>query len=200
MLNEIYDLYNSATQSAPLITNMATAVATFSIGDVISQYIVDKKINWRKVGFSAILAPFYGAMLYGLVELGNSIGPYVNDNSLAKAALGPNLVGNGANAILFYNNTVGQKNNYSINELTKSYVEMFTEGNVWSRFKVNIPKKEFRNSVVGTLTFWNAFHYFNYEYVSESMRTPAVLLTSVAWLTLLSLWSLKGSRKIVNKK
>lgn len=198
MLKEIYDLYLSAAKTAPLLTNMATAVATFSIGDAVSQYIVDKKVNWKKVGFSATLAPLYGAMLYGLIELGNAIGPYVNENAFAKAALGPNLVGNGANAILFYNNTVGEKNEYSIKALVNSYLDLSKAKHKLKFFVSNIPWKGFRNSVIGTLTFWNLYHWFSYTYIPKDMQTPAVLGTSLIWLTALSLWSLKGSRKIVH--
>lgn len=200
MINDLVDMYVSAAQSAPLLTNMATAFATFTIGDALSQYIVDKKVNVKKLGYSATLAPLYGAMLYGLVESGEMIGPLVNDNSMAKAALGPNLIGNGANAVLFYNNTIGQKTNYSIKGLADDYVDFVRAKDKWARLKENIPAKEFTKSVVSTLTFWNAFHFVNYEYVSEAMRTPLTLATSLVWLTVLSLWSLKGSRNLIDKQ
>lgn len=207
IVNEGWKAYQDFQGSNPLLGSMLTAELTFPFGDVASQLIKNRKVNWRQVRYTAALSPFYGAGLHALIESGELIGKTISENSLLKSMLGPNLWGNLYNTFFFVNNTVGEKNNYSLKKLVKNYKDIFSVKDdekgvsIWENFRNNyinnIPKKEYLNSVIGTLTAWNVFQYMNYEYVQESMRTPTSLVAGVLWISLLSLWSLKGRRKLV---
>ena len=63
----------------------------------------------------------------------------------------------------------------------------------------NIPKEGFVKATAITLTFWNAFQYFNYAYADSEMRTSTTLGITLIWTTILSRWSLKGRRKVVER-
>lgn len=207
IINDVWELYQSAQQAHPFIGSVLVAVGTFSLSDIVSQLIVDKKVNWKKVGYTTALSPIYGAGIYGLIESGHLVGEYISDHALVKAALGPNFWGHALNAYFFVNNTIGEKGNYSIKKNVKHYADMFSKESLKNfgqtfknKFINNIPKKEYINAVIGSLTFWNAFHYINYTYVQDEMQTPITLGFSVVWTTLITAWSLKGARKLTYDK
>ncbi|MBU1198398.1 MAG: Mpv17/PMP22 family protein [Nanoarchaeota archaeon] len=207
LVAQVWDAYQTFQQSNPLLGSMLTAEATFTLGDIVSQLIVDKKVDWKKVSYTAKLAPIYGAGVYGLMESGDLVGKLISEHPLVKAALGPNLFGNVLNSYFFANNTIGERNGYKIRELVNNYASIFSQKdnktffqNFKEKYIKNIPGKEFLKSVIVTLTVWNGIQYLNYSYVSDEMRTPVALACGVAWLSVLSLWSLKGRRKIVYDK
>lgn len=200
-----FDAYRSFNESHPWLGAMATAEVTFIAGDSTSQLIKDRKVDLRKIRYTAAIAPVYGLGLNVLMESGNLVGRYISDNPIAKAALGPNLWGNVMNAFFFANNTIGERRGYSIPTLVKNYSEVLTDSSrtIGRRIKENIidniPGKEFTMATIGTLTFWNAFQGYNYAYIEESMRTPATLAVAFGWIALMSLWSLTGRRRKVRQ-
>lgn len=205
LVSQGFDAYVNFQQAHPLIGSMLTAEGTFVVGDVASQLIIDKKVDWNKVRYTAALAPLYGAGVEGTVRTGDLAGYLVHDDSLTKAVLGPNLWGNALNSLFFVNNTIGERTGYRVGKLVKHYADLAlkkdSDRSFAQRFKEdyleNIPRKEFIGSVIGTLTFWNAFQYCNYEFVPEHMQTPTCLAAGIGWMALLSLWSLKGRRRVV---
>lgn len=205
-----WELYNNFQQAHPLIGSMATAECTFLFGDMASQLLKDKKVDSKKLKYTAALAPLYGAGIYALIESGELVGKLISEKPLVKSALGPNLFGNIYNTFFFVNNTVGERTDYDLKKLARHYKNLFSstenpkKKKRWKNFKENyinnIPKDQFTYSVITTLTAWNAFQSINYAYVPEAMRSPASLAMGFGWLTLLSLWSLKGSRDVVYGK
>ena len=121
------------------------------------------------------------------MQSGELVGNNISSNPLIKSALGPNLWGNLYNSFFFVNNTVGEKNNYDVRKLIDNYLDMFAKkekdksfscefiDNFKDKYLNNVPVKEFMYSVAGTVTFWNAFQWYNYSSVPEEMRTPAAL-------------------------
>ncbi|KYK26399.1 hypothetical protein AYK26_07565 [Euryarchaeota archaeon SM23-78] len=207
LVAQVWDAYQTFQQTNPLLGSMLTAEATYTLGDIVSQIITDKKVDWKKIRYTAKLAPVYGAAIYGLMESGDLVGELVSEHPLAKAALGPNLLGNVFNAFFFVNNTVGERKEYKIRELLKNYASIFSTDNKKGFFKnfkekyiKNIPGKEYLNSVIGSVTVWNGIQYANYAYVADEMRAPVALACNLIWVCALSLWSLKGRRKVVYGK
>ncbi len=207
LVNSAFEAYRDLQQTHPLLGAILTAGIVYPIGDITSQLLTDKKIDWIKVRFTATLSPLYGAGIYGLMETGNLVGDHISEEPLAKAALGPNFLGNLYNTFFFVNNTVGERTRYRLKDLVNNYSAIFRDrrlGTIWKNFKEryvkNIPGKEYLNSVIGTLTAWNVFQYCNYAYISDEMQTPAALGAGFVWTSFLSLWSLRGRRKIVEKE
>ena len=201
---EAYDGYRNFQANHSHLGSMLTSEIVWTTGDAVSQLITDKKIDRKKLRYTAALAPLYGLCLEGLLETGEIVGRHISENPLTKAALGPNIFGNFFNAFFFANNTIGEKKNYRLKELAKHYGEVFTpKKGFWKNFKekyiANIPKKEFAFATLVTLTFWNGFQYANYAYVEKDMRVSTVLATAFVWTSLLSLWSLNGRREIAEK-
>jgi hypothetical protein len=203
---ELFRLYSQFQSTHPLIGSMIAAEVIFVAGDAASQLISDKKIDTRKIQYTATLAPLYGVCINGLLESGDLVGTCVADSPALKSALGPNLWGNFFNIFFFVNNTVGEKEDYKLTRLLQHYRKiLITDSPVVRNFKkrckdnfINlIPKREYLCSVVATLTVWNVFQYINYSYVQDEMRTSAALAASVVWTSVLSLWSLRGRRAIL---
>ncbi len=213
---DAWNFYVSFQQAHPILGSMATACGTFTLGDIISQSIMDKKVDFKKVRYTLCLAPIYGLGMYGVLESGDMIEKlipemykkdYMSDPNLnfTKAALGPNVFGNALSAFFFVNNTVGEKKDYSLKELGKNYTSMLKPGkdffkNIKEKYLSNIPGQEFAYSILGTLTAWNAIQYANYSYVADEFRTPVTLGCGVVWMSMLSLWSLVGRRKVVGSE
>ncbi len=160
-----------------------------------------------------MLSPLYGAGVYGLMQSGEAVGHALAstglDNTLGaagtaftKGALGPNLLGNLQNAVFFYNNTTGERKGYTLSGLRDGYATLLLAARetgpagVWSLFKDGIPKDKYRNSVIGSVTAWNAIQFANYAWVPEHLRTPVSLACILPWVTLLSVWSLVGRKHI----
>ena len=59
-LGTLIESYQYIQTNHPLIGSMMTAEVTFTLGDAISQLIVDKKIDSKKIAFTAQLALLYG--------------------------------------------------------------------------------------------------------------------------------------------
>ena len=207
IVSDMWAGYTQLQGTHPVIGSILTAEVIFPFSDALSQAITDQKVDWKKVRYTAALASIYGAVAYAQQQSGELVGKYVYDHPLAKAVLGPNLWGNVVNMFFFMNNTVGERNEYRLDGLVEHYrslidnpkQEMSWLENVTEKVWGNVPTKEYLNAVIGTLTFWNVFQYFNYSYVEEAMRTPASIVVSVGWMTLMSLWSLNGRRRIVDE-
>lgn len=207
IVDTAFKAYSSLQMAHPIIGSVLTAEGTFIAGDITSQVIAGEKVDYSKIKYTAALAPIYGLGLYGLMESGELVGEYISGDPLAKAALGPNLLGNLYNTFFFVNNTVGEKKGYSLKKLAGHYWSMLSNRsdksylkNLKEKYIGNIPGKEYMYSMAATLTAWNVFQYFNYDCVPEEMRTPTTLAAGLVWTSLLSLWSLKGRRKVVNKE
>ncbi|MGV8151197.1 MAG: Mpv17/PMP22 family protein [Candidatus Woesearchaeota archaeon] len=205
-VKELFDIYQNFQQAHPHIGTMLTSEVILLTADAGSQLISDKKLNKKKLAFTAQLAPIYGLSLEGLMETGNLVGEYIYNHSIAKSALGPNLFGNIYNIFFFANNTIGEKNNYSIKELLKTYYNTIKDKTTSVKEKFvntlwnNVPKKAYTAAVVLTLTFWNVFQTLNYEYIPEELRSPATLGVSLFWTLGLTYHSLIGSRKIAKEQ
>ncbi|RJQ15785.1 hypothetical protein C4573_06560 [Candidatus Woesearchaeota archaeon] len=204
----VLDAYQRFQETHSHIANMLAAEFMFVSGDLISQKVLNKKINPRKLVYTATLAPFYGLCLEGLMETGNLVGKYISNNPILKAALGPNLWGNAFNTFFFSNNTLGEKTNYSIPELLKNYARIFSPseirknkfwGNVRDKYWNNISFSEYKKTVIATLTGWNIFQAFNYYAIPESLRTSTTLIVGTIWTSVMTAWSSKGASNI-NKR
>ncbi len=205
LVNIVVEGYREFQQHHPLILAMATAEVTFTVADAISQFIEDRKIDLKKLKYTAALAPVYGLAVEGLIGTGNLVGEYISDHPMAKSALGPNFWGLAYNTFFFVNGTIGEKTDYNPVELAKHYARVFSgDGNMWENFKdnylANVPGKEFVYSAIGTLTFWNAYMAVNFAYIPEEIQTPLALTVNIAWTTALSLWSLRGRKDVVAKE
>jgi len=202
MLEQLIDGYRQLQGAHPLIGSVMTAQVIFPLADATAQLIKDRRVDWRKIRYTAALAPFYGAGVYGLVQSGELVGQYISDEPFTKGALGPNLWGNVQNLFFFYNNTVGERTGYDLGALVQRYRGLFKGGGTrWENLKTNffgnIPKQEYEVSVLGSITAWNGIQWYSYAHVDESMRTPFVLGCALLWNVLLSGLSLVGRRKVV---
>ncbi len=195
---EVYRIFNDAH---PLLGSMATAAVIYPTADIASQYISDRQVNWRKVRYSAALSPLYGMAAYGCIRSGDVVGEYISPNPFVRGALGPNIWGNLFNVFFFTNNTVGERTNYNFQKLAVHYRETCFGAEDWyTRIKERvigcIPKKEYLNALIGTVTFWNAFQAVNYSYVPKELQTPSTLGVNLLWTIGLSFWSLRGGRRL----
>ncbi len=201
IVQDVFKVYQTFNEVHPLFGSMATAAVIYPAADITSQYISDRQVNWRKVGYSAALSPLYGMAIYGCVRTGDVVGEYISPNPFVRGALGPNVWGNLLNVFFFTNNTVGERKNYNLRKLVEHYRETcFGAGDWHTRIKENIisciPKQEYLNALIGTLTFWNAFQAVNYSYVPEKLQTPSTLGVNLLWTIGISLWSLRGGRRL----
>ncbi len=210
-LAQLFETYKGFQRANPHLGTLLTSEIVFLTGDLVSQLLKERKVNLRKLAYTSVLAPIYGACLEGVIETGEIVGRNISENALVKAVLGPNLVGNLFNSFFFVNNAVGERNKYSIGALARHYTNLLGSDKsknkgfkgIWENFNrnyiQNIPGKEFLLSVIGTLTLWNGFQYWNYEYVDPDMRTITTLGASLIWTTALSIWSLQGRQRILGK-
>ncbi len=206
-VQQVFQGYRSLQEAHPVLGAMITAEVIYPLSDIASQLITDKTVNWRKVRYTAALAPMYGIGTYGLLETGDLVGEYVSSHPLVRAALGPNLFANAFNMFFFVNNTVGEKSNHDLEALANNYGQIVREGgnlrDYVERFKENIlrniPIREYLHSVAAVTTVWNGFQWFNYSHIPDELQTPATLAASLGWMVLLSLWSLKGGRGIAKR-
>ena len=201
LVQDAFELYRAFNEAHPLLGSMATAAVIYPTADIASQYINDRQVNWRKVRYSTALSPLYGLAAYGCVRTGDVVGEYVSQNPLVRGALGPNIWGNLFNVFFFTNNTVGERTNYSLRKLAEHYQETcFGEGEWYTRIKEkvigSIPRQEYLNALIGTVTFWNAFQAVNYSYVPQELQTPSTLGVNLLWTIGLSFWSLRGGRRL----
>ena len=204
---DLFNQYRIFQQIHPHLSAILNTEAVFVSGDAVSQIIVDRKINPKKLGYTAALSTVYGLAFEGLMETGNLVGKVI-DNVIARAALGPNLFGNAYNTFFFVNNTVGEKTGYNIIELLKQYKKILIpedktkswRENFVEEYWNNVPKKQYLNSVIGTLTFWNIFWASNYYFVPEELQLPIALGTGLIWNSMLTSWSLRGGRRIANQE
>ena len=205
-LSDLFECYQTFQISHPHLGAMVTAEAVYVGGDLVSQLMHERKVDGRKLKYTAALAPIYGLCLEGLIESGELVGRYISENPLTKAALGPNFLGNFFNTFFFVNNAVGEREGYRIRNLVHHYVDLFSPkpsekglvkricGSFNEKYISHIPHKEMLYATVSTLTLWNAFQYVNYSYIKEDMRTPVTLAAAFVWICALSLWSLRGRK------
>ncbi|MBT3406362.1 Mpv17/PMP22 family protein [Candidatus Woesearchaeota archaeon] len=223
-LGSILDAYVAFQAAHPVIGSMATAEVVYTASDAISQLVTDRKINPAKLGHTALSAPVYGIGLEALMQTGNAVGATISDNPIAMAALGPNLWGNLFNTVFFTNCTIAERVGYNIKEAFRSSVSddavelMNYErserngflgfydnvksfcGNVRDKYFSNVPGREYMYATVATFTLWNGFQAANYAYIPDEMRTPVTLGAAFVWTIVMSLWSLKGGRKVVSEE
>ncbi len=192
IVTDLFIFYRECNFQYPILSSMATASVIFPAADILSQLIVDKTVNWQKVKYTTGLAPLYGLYGYGSVQMGGVVEKFISADPLAKAALGPNLIGNVFNLVFFVNNAVGEKKGYQLQGLGSYYTSLCSGK---ERFLNYVPRKEYIQSVIGTVTFWNAFQYLNYSYISDEMQTPTTLGVAFGWTVLLSFWSQIGRKK-----
>ena len=207
--------YQSFMIENPIIGNMASAEVTLVAGDVTTQLITEKKLNFKKLLYTALNAPIYGVALYGLIKSGDLAGNVIHDDPLVKSALGPNLWGNLLNTYFYVNNAIGEKFNYgftAMKEQIKNYASIFnyehdkhpgTKG-FFSNFKEKyvdyISWKDYKVSVIGTLTAWNVIQWYNYSEMPEEMRVPFSLACGFTWMSILTYSSLLGGKRLKNKQ
>jgi hypothetical protein len=205
-VKDLFDAYQNFQQVHPHIGTMLSSEFIFLASDASSQLIKDKKLNPKKLKFTAAMVPLYSLCIEGLLETGELVGKYISDKAIVKAALGPNFYGNFYNMFFFANNTIGEKTNYSIKNTLKFYYNTIKDKtlSVNGKFKEaiwnNIPKNPYYFSVGATLTFWNVFQAANYEYISEELRAPATLVINLFWTLGLTYMSLIGARKIAKEQ
>lgn len=208
LATDLFEQYRAINEAHPLLGAMGTAAVIFPTADITSQALTDRSVNWRKVGYTLGLAPIYGALGYISLRSGHWVGEHISDHALVKAALGPNLLGLGVNLFFFVNNVVGERSNYHLRDLASHYASFCKDllldktktayQTIKEKITSSIPWREYRNSAIGTLTFWNAFQYFNYSYTPEELQTPASLAVSLCWIVLMSFWSLQGRKEKPN--
>ena len=197
LVMQSFEAYRSFQQAHPLLGSMLTSSVIYPLSDIVSQAIVDRHIDWKRVRYSAILSAPYGLGTYGLMQTGDLVEHFISDHPLAKAALGPNLFANAYNLFFFFNNSVGKKSNYSFVALGQAYTQAFKAGKEsWGKFKAylndNIPKQAYWSSVATVLTAWNAFQWYNFSEIPHELQTPATITASLVWTILISAWSLKN--------
>jgi hypothetical protein len=194
---------------------MVTAMVTFPVGDIIAQYVTEKKVNFKRVGYAFANSPIYGAALYGLMQTGEFVGDIIKTNyslinSAFKSVLGPNLWGNIFNAYFFVNNAVGSKAGYGINAINEeinNYKSIFTyDKNKYSGFSgfvKNFKEKTIDRidwfdykwyAVMPTITVWNVIQTLNYEYVSGDIRTPLAISLGIIWSPIITYASYKSAK------
>ena len=163
MLEQLLEGYQQLQAAHPFIISVATAELIFPAADATAQLIKDRAVDWRKVRYTAMLTPFYGAGVYGLVQSGELVGQYLSEDPFTKGALGPNLWGNVQNAFFFMNNTVGERTGYDVSALAHHYRSLLKlTGKRWENleetFFGNISTHEDDFSVVGSITACTGLH------------------------------------------
>ena len=205
LVKDGFEAYKGFMQIHPHIGNALTSEFILLSADLGSQFLKDKKWNPKKLLFTAKLAPFYSLGLEAIMESGNLVGEYILDNSLAKAALGPNLFGNIYNLFFFSNNTLGETHDYNFTKVMKSYYDVIKDKSISliDKFKSGVwdyvPKNAYWIAFGATLTVWNVFQTFNYEYAPEELRAPLTLGASLFWSLGMTYYSLVGARNIAKK-
>ncbi|MFA5797456.1 MAG: Mpv17/PMP22 family protein [Candidatus Woesearchaeota archaeon] len=209
---DIWNQYMQLQKTQPVIGSILTSAVTFTASDIVSQLMIDKKVNWKKVRYTASLTPLYGVSMYLVMQSGELVGKYLSTNPFLKSALGPNLWGNIYTSYFFVNNTVGEKSDYSFIALLKNYASIFQDysgtfkerlHSFKNKFKKhyldNILWTKYKPALIGTLTVWNVIQTLNYFVFNEEMRTPVALAAGFFWTIYLSEKSLIGGREITKK-
>jgi len=215
LLHDAYECYSTFAAAHPHYNAMLTGEVTYMLGDGISQLIKDRRLDPKKLVYTAKLAPLLGLGVEALIDSGEWVGRHLSDRAFDMAALGPNLWGNIFNAWFFTNNTVGEKTGYRWYEPFRHYWEsvkavdpLHGPGLFWESVKrsvrdhyvKNIPRFDYEKSVLGTAVAWNVFQTLNYSYVPPMLRTSVSLTASLVWTVLLSLWSLGGRRTVTGEQ
>jgi hypothetical protein len=208
-IKDVLTMYTEFQRAHPHIGTMVASEVTYLLGDAFSQLTLEKRLNYKKLGYTAALAPFYGVVLEGLLESGELVGRHISDNPFAKSALGPNLWGNLFNVFFFYNNTIGEESGYSLKSLAKGYASLVSPsairengfiGNIRKKMLSKVPGHEYKKSVIGAVTGWNAVQTLNYYFVPAYLRMSTSMAVGTAWLTALTAWSTIGARKKIKEK
>jgi len=212
LVTDVWNQYMQLQKAYPHIGSLITSEFTFVTSDIISQLMIDKKINPKKLRYTAVLAPLYGASIDAGMQSGELVGTYISANPFLKSALGPNLFGNILNSYFFVNNAVGEKSDYSFRALFKNYASIFKNysgtfkeraHSFMDKFKEhyidNISWPHYKFALIGTLTAWNVIQTYNYATFDEEMRAPFALAAGIFWTILLTGKSLIGGRRIAKK-
>ena len=101
VVKDTFDMYQSFQQANPLVGTVLTAEFTYLAGDSVAQLMNDKKLNPRRLLYTAFLAPIYALSISACMQSGELVGKLISPHPFAKSALGPNLVGNLHNTFFF---------------------------------------------------------------------------------------------------
>lgn len=225
LVQEAWQAYDGLQHSHPFWSSIATGQVTLPLGDLVSQLIIRRRVNWKQAAYNFVSSPFYSACLWGLMQTGEIVGEHISENPLAKSALGPNLFGHLFNFGYLIHNTIGEKFKYHFGDVTRHYLSLFkdrkSDGTVhdprelfdedplleerkgaWQRLKENafdyLPRSQFAELAVWTFTAWNVVQTANYSIVPEQMRVPVVLCLSIPWAGFLAYKSLRGRLEVVH--
>ena len=195
-----YNVYQGYSNLSPSVRAMITAEVIYPAADITSQLIEKRtfdlrRVNWKKVGYKAALAPVYGLGIHALMESGDiapstlvaePLDPIIGPN-LRKAIFGCNFYAQLLNSFFFVNETVGDKKDHSITELVKHYRDLFKNEDrsprrirdYWTNFKEkywnNFWGKEFKKTTALVLTVNNGVVAGIYYFVPKAMQTSATL-------------------------
>jgi hypothetical protein len=198
-IKDVLSMYSEFQRAHPHLGTMLASEAIYVAADAASQLTLEKRLNTRKLAYTAALAPIYGLLTEALIESGEMVGRTVSQNPFVKSALGPNLWGNLTNLIFFYNNTIGEETNYSIPALMKSYASMFSNGffsGIKKNFLSKVPGKEYKKATIGTLTGWNIAQGLSYCYVPPQLRATVAMGIGTLWVWMMTAWSYIGAKKL----
>ncbi len=214
VVQNAFEVYRTFNELHPLLGSMATAELIYPISDIVSQKITDGAIDWKKVRYTAVLSPAYGAGIFGCIESQHVVPDGIESAMIGKAALSNLFGGLIFNSFFFMNNTIGERNDYDLGKLVSHYTSFFrpttkstTEGNMYSKMrdtyqavkekiKSSIPYQEFTKAFLGSITLWTAFQYANFSYNPPELQTPTSLSMAFIWTVFLSAWSLTGRRRL----
>ncbi len=203
IVTEAWEGYQSFQQAHPVINSMATGEVIYTAADATSQLIRHKKIDKKKIAYTAKIAPLYGLLGHGVVKSANFIGENIYNHPFTKAVASI-PIGNLCNAFFFANNQLGEKNNYSIKKLVQNYSKIIKDktsnNNLYQRFRENfinhVPEVEYKKGVLTSLPYWLTLSTLTFACVPEHMRTPTVLGGAFVWSLLISSLSLRGREKL----
>ena len=208
-LNELYSQYQLAPDYfKEFVNSMLTAPITITSAEISSQAIINLEIkkkkyhignfkfniptiktkkSWKefkfdkaKIKYTAKVSPILGFMIYGTVRSGEIPKALGVKNEFVRAALGPNIVGLGYNALWYYVMNAGEKTKYKVKDVFKNMTKN-------SNFRDNIPKDGFYFAATMTLTLWNVIMGLNYSVIPQVYQTPIVLFTSFCTNTAMAL-------------
>jgi len=202
IVSNAWEGYQTFAQAHPLINSMASAEVMYTAADASSQLIRHKKIDPKKLAYTAKLAPLYGLIGEGIIRSANFIGEGIYDHPFTKS-LAANPLGNLSNAFFFVNNQLAEKNGYKISETFKQYFGKNPEDNgenlynkFKSRFLNHVPDDIYKKAVLMSLPYWLTAQTAIFAYAPEHMRMPSTLACAFGWTLLSSSLSLIGRESL----
>lgn len=68
-VNGLFEGYRTLQENHPVIGAMITAEVVYPLADAISQLIVDRRVDLRKVIYTAKVSPFYGVTVAAVIYI-----------------------------------------------------------------------------------------------------------------------------------